>query len=86
MTYRGALHATKKKKKDDRHCEKDGMSQPRDFGELGESYPPEIRCWENAHSRLVPMVIFSWDKIVKEGKNNHTRAISDTDLATSGKI
>ena len=47
---------TSEPKQPDRHCEKDGVFQSRDFGELGESersYPPEIRCWENAHSRLV---------------------------------
>ena len=41
-----------------RHCEKDSVFQPGDCGEIGEnstSYPPEIRCYENAHSRLVAL-------------------------------
>ena len=40
----------------DRHCEKETTFDSRDFGELGElagSYPPEIECYENAHSRSV---------------------------------
>ena len=40
----------------ERHCEKETNFDSRDFGELGEEagcYPPEIECYENAHSRSV---------------------------------